>query len=75
MSQTVLEFLNGLRPGLPMSMEKPCQLMSGSELRRVIQQGGVLINSERVTEKELVDFQCFLLCSSRRESAEQLWCN
>ncbi len=42
-----------------MSVEQGCKAMSGGELRRHIQQGGVLINTERVQPDELVDFPVF----------------
>lgn len=58
---TVLQYLNGLRPALPMSMEQPGKILSNSELRRVIQQNGVLINGESVRVDELVDFPVFSL--------------
>ena len=51
-----LEWLNSLRPAIPMSVERPCELMSTSELRRHIQQGAVLINGERVAWGDLVKF-------------------
>lgn len=56
---SALQFLNGLRPALPMSAERPCSVMSNAELRRHIQQGGVLINSERVSVDEKIDFPVF----------------
>ena len=56
MNQSALAFLNSLRPAIPMSVEKPCTLMSGGELRRHIEQGGVLINGERIQLNEPIDF-------------------
>lgn len=56
---TVLQFLTQLRPALPMSVERPCTPMSTSELRRTIQNGSVLINSERVAPTEPLDFPVF----------------
>jgi hypothetical protein len=56
-----LTYLNNLRPALPMSAEHPCTLMSNGELRRHIQQGGVLINGERLDLKEEIDFPVFSL--------------
>lgn len=44
-----LAWLNTLRPAIPMSIERPSTAMSNGELRRHIQQGGVLINGERFT--------------------------
>jgi hypothetical protein len=58
-NQTVTEFLKSLRPAIPMSIEKPCTQMSNGELKRHVQQGGVLINGERVTENEVIDFPVF----------------
>lgn len=57
----VIEYLNNLRPAIPLSIEKPRQKMSNSELRRHCLQGGVLINTERVTPTEEVDFPVFSL--------------
>jgi hypothetical protein len=54
--QTVLQFLNSLRPALPFSAEQPCKLMSNSELRRHLQNKAVLINTESVSPEEIVDF-------------------
>jgi len=62
-----LQFLNGLRPALPLSIEKPatkdtaCSVMSNGELRRLIEQGGVLFNGERVSPTEPIDFPVFSL--------------
>jgi hypothetical protein len=56
---TALQFLAGLRPALPMSAEKPCIPMSNGELRRQIMQGAALINTERITPDELIDFPVF----------------
>jgi len=56
---TALEFLISLRPAIPFSVETPCKLMSNGELRRHIQQGGVLINTERVAATEQIDFPVF----------------
>lgn len=39
-----LQFLNGLRPALPMSAEKPCTVPTNGELRRWMQAGAVLLN-------------------------------
>jgi hypothetical protein len=51
-----LTYLNNLRPALPMSNEKPCIQASNSELRRWIGNGSVLINHERCTWDEEIDF-------------------
>lgn len=56
-----IHWLNSLRPALPMSVEHPCQQMSNGELRRHMQQGGVLVNGERVAPDEPIDFQIFSL--------------
>jgi hypothetical protein len=58
---TVFQYLNKLRPAIPMSIERPCTVMSNGELRRIIQQGGVLINNEKCDPNELVDFPVFSL--------------
>lgn len=57
----MLTFLNTLRPSLPYSTEKPCTLVSNSELRRWMTSGSVLVNSERVVWDEEVDFPVFSL--------------
>lgn len=57
----ILTYLNNLRPALPFSTEKPCTIVSNSELRRWIANGSVLFNSERVTWDEEVDFPVFSL--------------
>jgi hypothetical protein len=56
-----LQYLNSLRPALPMSVERPCTQMSAGELKRHIQQGAVLFNGERVTPDEPIDFPVFSL--------------
>lgn len=61
MMMSALSWLNSLRPALPMSVEQPCKPMSNGELRRHIQQGGVLVNGERVMPDELIDFPVFSL--------------
>ena len=49
----VLQYLNSLRPALPLSREKPCtkenpaSLASNGELRRWIRDGAVQINEDR----------------------------
>jgi hypothetical protein len=60
-AKTALQFLNSLRPALPLSIEQPCKPMSNGELRRHMQQGGVLVNTERVTPDEPIDFPVFSL--------------
>ncbi len=58
---TALQFLNSLRPALPMSTETPCTQMSNGELRRLMQQGAVICNGERLDPNELIDFPVFSL--------------
>ena len=58
---TALHWLNGLRPAIPLSAERPCEQMSNGELKRHMQQGGVLVNGERITADELIDFPVFSL--------------
>lgn len=58
---TILQWLNSLRPAIPFSAERPCSAMSGSELRRHLQQGSVLINGERCSADEPMDFPAFSL--------------
>jgi hypothetical protein len=57
----VLQYLNSLRPAIPMSAERPCTVMSNGELRRHMLQGAVLINGETVTPDEPMDFPVFSL--------------
>ena len=56
-----IQFLNSLRPAIPMSAERPNEAMSTGELKRHITQGAVLINGERVTPEEPIDFPVFRL--------------
>lgn len=56
-----LTYLNNLRPALPYSTEKPNTIVSNSEIRRWIQQGSVLFNTEKVTWDEEIDFPIFSL--------------
>lgn len=65
-----LQYLSNLRPAIPMSAEHPCTDMSGGELRRHMQQGAVIINTERVDPKEEIDFPVFSLVFFPK-SAEQ----
>ena len=64
---TALQWLNSLRPALPMSIENPAtrdnpaQQMSNGELKRHMQQGGVLVNGERISPDERIDFPVFSL--------------
>jgi len=56
-----MQFLNNLRPAIPFSVEQGCRLMSNAELRRHIQQGGILIKGERIQVNEEIDFPVFSL--------------
>ena len=56
-----LAWLNSLRPAIPMSAERPNELMSNGELRRHMQQGAVLVNAARVVWDEPIDFPVFSL--------------
>ena len=69
--QTVLAYLNSLRPALPMSAEKPCIPMSNGVLRRQMAQAAILINTERVTPDELVDFPVFSLVFFPKSAARR----
>jgi hypothetical protein len=66
-----LQWLNNLRPALPMSIEQPCKPMSNGELRRHMQQGGVLVNGERVTPDERIDFPVFSLVFFPKSAARR----
>lgn len=55
-NQTVLSWLISLRPAIPMSIEQKCSVMSNSELRRHITQGGVLINNKKCNVDDIVEF-------------------
>ncbi len=56
-----IQFLNSLRPAIPMSAERPNVDMSTGELKRHVLQGAVLINGERVSPEETIDFPVFRL--------------
>ena len=56
-----LQYLNNLRPAIPLSIEKPTSQMSNGELKRHIVQGGVLINGEKVGFEEPINFPVFSL--------------
>jgi hypothetical protein len=58
---TALQYLNNLRPALPMSVETPCKLMSNGELRRHMKQNAILINGEKIAPEKLIDFPVFSL--------------
>lgn len=57
----ILQYLNTLRPAIPLSVEKPCTVMSNGELRRLIEQRGVLVNHEPVKPLEELDFPVYSL--------------
>lgn len=66
-----MQWLASLRPALPMSIERPCEPMSGGELRRHMQQGGVLINGERIAPDERIDFPVFSLVFFPKSAARR----
>lgn len=55
---TVLQYILGLRPALPLSREKPggkdrpCSVASNAEVRRWINDGSILLNGERWMHEE-----------------------
>lgn len=57
----LIDWLNSLRPALPMSSERPCEVMSQSELRRHIRSGAVLVNGCAISADEFMDFPVFSL--------------
>lgn len=70
-----LQFLNSLRPAIPLSeirdesgARKP---MSGSELRRCIEQRAVLFNGEPVGVNEEIGFPIFSLVFYPRSSVKR----
>lgn len=73
-----LQWLNGLRPALPLSIEqppskeRPAQPMSNGELKRLMQQGGVLVNGERVAPDEPMDFPVFSLVFFPKSAARRV---
>lgn len=74
---TALAWLNSLRPALPQSIEhpptkgNPAQQMSNGELKRHMQQGGVMVNGEKVAPDELIDFPVFSLVFFPKSSARR----
>ena len=66
-----LQWLNSLRPALPMSIETPGKLMSNGELKRHMQQGGVLVNGEKVAPDESIDFSVFSLVFFPKSAARR----
>ena len=58
---TIFQWILSLKPAIPMSIENPCSAMSNGELKRIINQGGVLINGEKFDANEKMDFEVFSL--------------
>ena len=58
-----IQFLNSLKPAIPLSLIKEpngaYKEMSNGDIRRLCEQGGVLINGERVAIQEEIDFPVF----------------
>lgn len=50
-----LDFLNALRPAIPMSVERPCTSPSNSELRRWMANGAVTLNGQKLRPADEVD--------------------
>ena len=74
---TALAWLNSLRPALPLSIEQPpskdqpAQPMSNGELKRHMQQGGIVVNGERVAPDEVIDFPVFSLVFFQKSAARR----
>lgn len=66
-----LQWLNSLRPALPMSIETPGKPMSNGELKRHMHQGGVLVNGEKVVPDESIDFPVFSLVFFPKSAARR----
>lgn len=66
-----LQWLNSLRPAIPMSIEAPCKQMSNGELKRHMQQGGVLVNGEKIAPDEPIDFPVFSLIFFHKSPARR----
>ena len=66
-----LQWLNSLRPALPMSIETPCKLMSNGELKRHMQQAGVLVNGEKLAPDEPINFPVFSLVFFPKSAARR----
>jgi len=58
---TALEYLNGLRPAVPYSVEKPCTLPSNGELKRWLKDGAVQVNGEPLRVEDNMNFPIFSL--------------
>jgi len=58
-----IQFLNSLKPALPLSPIKESngtyKQMSNGDIRRLCEQSGVLINGEKVSPQEEIDFPVF----------------
>lgn len=72
MSRSVdaLSFVVSMRPAVPMSTERPCEIASNSEIRRWLDQGSVVINGVRPQAKQLITFpvtQLVFFPNSRRK--------
>lgn len=73
-----LQWLNSLRPALPLSIEHPptrenaAQPMSNGELKRHMQQGGVLVNGERIAPDELINFPVVSLIFFPKSAARRV---
>jgi hypothetical protein len=50
-----IQFIENLRPAIPMSAERPCTIMSKGEIKRHMLNGALLINGERVSADEEID--------------------
>jgi hypothetical protein len=70
---TAIQWLNSLRPALPLSAERPCEIMTTGELRRHMQQGGVLVNGRGYPRKNLLIFRCSRLCFSLMVVERRPW--
>lgn len=63
-----LQYLNSLRPALPLSIERPPSEFepgevnpSGSEVRRWLKNKAVICNGEPLSESDVIDFPVFSL--------------
>jgi hypothetical protein len=52
-----LTYLNSLRPALPYSIEKPCQVASNGEVKRWMQNNAVIVNGQPVKWDTPIDFE------------------
>ena len=51
---TSLQFLQSLRPAIPMSVETPCTHTSNGELKRWMLNGAVILNGNRLKPDDTV---------------------